>query len=61
MFQRISQEDWAGFFPVLAFVVSFTVFTLVTVLALRMNRQRREQLAALPLDDGQAAPRSTKH
>ena len=56
MFQRIATENWAETLPIVAFFVSFTVFATVTIVALRMNRQRRERMAALPLEDGEVKP-----
>lgn len=50
MFQRISHEQWVHIVPVISFVITFTVFAVATICALRISRNDRKRLAALPLN-----------
>jgi hypothetical protein len=50
MFHRVIHENWASIIPVISFVITAGVFTLVTVRALRLSKSRREKLARIPLD-----------
>lgn len=50
MFHRIIHEQWTTIVPIISFAVTVSVFTFVTVRALRLPKERREELAAIPLD-----------
>ena len=50
MFHRIIHENWTTIVPIISFVVTVGIFTFVTVRALRLPKERREELAAIPLD-----------
>ena len=51
MFKRIFVEDWASIIPFISFFIFATVFTFVTIRAMRLRKSERERLAALPLED----------
>lgn len=51
MFKRLIVDDWTVVLPILAFVFTAGVFAYTTVRALKLPKNRREQLAHLPLDD----------
>ena len=51
MFKRVLHEDWATIIPIIAFIVTFTVFLITTIRAIRLKPSEREHLATLPLDD----------
>ena len=51
MFQRVNLEDWADSIPLIAFIIFAVIFVLVTIRALRLRKDERERLAALPLDN----------
>lgn len=50
MFKRILVENWALYVPIISFVIFATVFVAVTIRALRIGKNERERLAALPLE-----------
>ena len=51
MFQRILHEDWTYVIPFISFGLTFAVFVVATVRALRIRPGDRKRLAALPLDE----------
>ncbi len=51
MFKRIQYAEWQEILPVLAFCISFLLFLLIVVRALRMRKERARRMANLPLDD----------
>ena len=51
MFKRILLEDWAIYAPIISFVLIGGVFIVATIRALRLSKDKREHLAALPLED----------
>lgn len=59
MFHRIIHEHWTHVVPIIGFVLTFLVFLIATVRALRMKKPQRVRLAALPLD--QPTPNSRNH
>ncbi len=50
MFQRIIHEHWVTIVPIFSFVMTASVFTLVSIRALTLSKSRREELANIPLD-----------
>ena len=50
MFKRVIYDDWATIVPIISFVLTFAVFAVATVRALRTPKPEREELARLPLD-----------
>jgi hypothetical protein len=56
MFKRILVEEWATWVPIISFVLIAAVFIAVTIRALRIKKDERERLAALPLDDSEPPP-----
>jgi hypothetical protein len=50
MFKRVIYQEWANIVPIISFVLTFAVFAIATVRALRTPKDRREELARMPLD-----------
>lgn len=66
MFKRIVYEEWMEVLPVIAFVLTFAVFTGAVLRALRMHKCEADRMAHLPVDGpepleagGTAAPQTT--
>ncbi len=51
MFQRILFEDGSILMAMIAFFFTASVFTYVSIRALKLSKSRREELANLPLND----------
>ena len=51
MFKRIVLEDWTVVMPIIAFFFTASVFAYTTVRALKLSKNRSEELANLPLND----------
>jgi hypothetical protein len=51
MFKRLILEDWTVIMPIVAFFFTAAVFVYTTVRALKLSKDRREELANLPLHD----------
>ncbi|CAN5838558.1 hypothetical protein BH11VER1_BH11VER1_35580 [soil metagenome] len=62
MFHRVLYENWHDLVPVIAFVLTFTVFLVAFIRALLMRKETVVAMSLLPLDDAPvasvAAPRS---
>jgi hypothetical protein len=57
MYQDILQRiEGIGIFPVISLVLFVSLFSVVLVVVVRMDRSRAERLASLPMDDD--APRA---
>ena len=52
MYSRIVYENWHSIVPVVAFAVTFTVFTIAFMRALVMRKDKADAMAAKPLDEG---------
>ena len=61
MFHRIIHENWTTVVPIISFVVTAGIFTFVTIRALRLPKDRREELASIPLDGNPKNPSSADH
>ena len=55
MWNRINYDSWVDFIPVIAFVLTFSVFVILVTRAFLMKKDDLNQLAALPLEDGPPA------
>lgn len=53
MFKRLILDDWATVMPVIAFFFTAAVFLYTSVRAMKLSKERRDQLASLPLSDSQ--------
>lgn len=53
MFHRIIHENWVTVVPIIAFLLTFTVFIGVLIRTVVMKKEKRVHLASLPLDDPQ--------
>jgi hypothetical protein len=51
MFKRLVFEDSTLVMAVVAFAFTFTIFAIATIRAIRLPKERRDRLAAIPLDD----------
>ncbi len=51
MFKRLALEDWTLVMPIIAFFFTASVFAYTTVRAMKLSKNRREELASLPLND----------
>jgi len=56
MFRRVLLEDWQEVAPIIAFALSFLVFISALARTMLTRRERCNELAAMPLDDGQNNP-----
>jgi hypothetical protein len=57
MYSRVLYEPWHSIVPIVAFVVTFTVFTFAFIRSVVMRKDTADAMAAKPLDDGDAPPR----
>jgi hypothetical protein len=55
MYRRVLYENWHSIVPMVAFAVTFTVFTLALIRSLLMRKDKADEMAAKPLDDGAPA------
>lgn len=51
MFKRILHEDWTSIVPIIAFIVTFTIFVVAIVRSIKMKKATSEHLASLPLQN----------
>ncbi len=51
MFKRIFHEDWTAVVPIIAFLITFVFFLIITIRAVRMKKETRQHLSSLPLQD----------
>ena len=51
MFKRVIYEDWQTLVPIIAFVLTFSVFLIQVLRALLIKRPHAERLASLPLGE----------
>jgi len=51
MFHRVIHENWATIVPVISFVFTAGVFLMVSIRAMRIPKERREELANIPLEE----------
>jgi hypothetical protein len=52
MYARVVYDQWHSIVPVVAFVVTFTVFSLAMIRSAMMRKEKADMMAAKPLDDG---------
>lgn len=57
MYRRVLYENWHSIVPMVAFAVTFTVFTFACIRSLVMGKDKADAMAAKPLDDGTAVTR----
>lgn len=51
MFHRISYDEWTSVVPIIAFILTFGAFLVLTLRAVAMRRARRDYMARMPLQD----------
>ena len=57
MYQDILQRiEGIGIFPVISLVLFVSLFSVVLVVVVRMDRSRADRLASLPIDDDAPHP-----
>ena len=62
MFKRLTYEEWQTIVPIIAFVLTFSVFLFQVIRAVRIKKPQSEHLASLPLEDERnQAPNSADH
>lgn len=53
MYRRVLYENWHSIVPIVAFAVTFAVFTFAFIRSLVMRKDKADAMAAKPLDDGE--------
>lgn len=53
MYRRVLYENWHSIVPMVAFAVTFTIFTLACIRSVLMRKDKADEMAAKPLDDGE--------
>lgn len=61
MFKRLILEDWQMLIPVVAFVLTFGVFLVLTAKALRLGKKQSDHMASLPLAEDDGARQKDRH
>ncbi len=61
MFKRIQYAEWQDILPILAFCISFLLFLLIVIRAIRMRKERAEKMANLPLAEETKTENSKNH
>ncbi|MEM0967224.1 MAG: hypothetical protein AAGJ81_13850 [Verrucomicrobiota bacterium] len=51
MFKRIQYAEWQEILPILAFLISFLLFLVIVLRAVRMRKEKAEVMANLPLEE----------
>jgi hypothetical protein len=51
MWKRIDYADWVDIVPIIAFVLTFSVFVILVTRTILMKKPQVKQLASLPLED----------
>ena len=54
MFKRLELEPWHEVIPYVAFALTFGIFLLMVIRAIRMKKSAVDRMAALPLERGSA-------
>jgi hypothetical protein len=57
MYSRVIYEKWHSIVPMVAFAVTFTVFTFAFIRSLMMRKDKADAMAGKPLDDGDSSSR----
>jgi hypothetical protein len=58
MYSRVLYEHWHSIVPVVAFAVTFTVFSIAFMRSLVMRKDKADTMAAKPLEDGDEPTKS---
>lgn len=61
MFKRLILEDWQMVIPVVAFVLTFGVFLVLSIKALLLGKKQSEHMANLPLAKDDGTPENNEH
>ena len=60
MWNRIEYGEWVAGIPVIAFVLTFSVFVILVTRAILMKKSDVSHLAHLPLEEGRPDPKHRK-
>jgi hypothetical protein len=52
MYSRVLYEHWHSIVPIVAFAVTFAVFTIAVIRSVMMRKEKADMMAAMPLDEG---------
>ncbi len=52
MYSRVTYDHWHSIVPIVAFAVTFTIFTIAFLRSLVMRKDKANAMAAKPLEDG---------
>ena len=55
MWKRINYAEWIDLVPVVAFIITFTVFLILVTRTMLMKKSRISHLASLPLEKSSSA------
>lgn len=58
MFKRLIYENWASIIPIIAFILTFGVFIVMTLRAFLLKKDFIHHMGSLPLEDEQPRVRS---
>lgn len=61
MFRRVVLEDWVHVFPLIGFVILFTIFLVVILRVSRMKKKNVDRMSSLPLDQEKYSDEHAKH
>jgi len=61
MFKRIQYAEWSDILPILAFCISFLLFLLIVIRAVRMRKSKADEMAHLPLAEETEKPDRPNH
>jgi hypothetical protein len=56
MWKRIEYAEWVDMVPIIAFILTFSVFVLLVTRTILMKKTQVKQLASLPLDLATPSP-----
>jgi hypothetical protein len=51
MFKRLFYDEWTAMIPIIAFLITFIGFLILTIRAILMRREVADEISRLPLDD----------
>jgi hypothetical protein len=52
MWKRIEYAEWVDMVPIIAFILTFSVFVLLVTRTILMKKTQVKKLASLPLEEG---------
>ncbi|MCD8483065.1 MAG: hypothetical protein LR015_10625 [Verrucomicrobia bacterium] len=61
MFRRVFLENWQVTLIVIAFLLTFSAYLMLTLRTILMKKSERDRLANLPLEDDETPKKSTSN